>query len=111
MAVNVPTMVLERAMHPDFLSNTYLVGEEGGEGFFVDAGGPVAALIEAAGAHGITPTHILLTHHHGDHVFEVPALVARWPGLEVLIHPDERALVDGATGTMAPGEPVTVERP
>ena len=28
-------------MHPQFLSNTYLVGEPGGAGFFVDAGGPV----------------------------------------------------------------------
>ena len=28
-------------MHPQYLSNTYLVGREGGAGFFVDAGGPV----------------------------------------------------------------------
>src|SRR5436305_1463911 len=29
-------MVIERSMHPQFLSNTYLVGQEGGQGFFVD---------------------------------------------------------------------------
>ncbi len=95
-------------MHPDFLSNTYLVGEEGGSGFFVDAGGPVGPLIEAADAHGITPTHILLTHHHVDHVSDIGELTARWPDLEVLIHGDERSLVDGTTGTMTPGETVTV---
>jgi hydroxyacylglutathione hydrolase len=97
-------MVLERSMHPTYLSNTYLVGEEDGGGFFVDAGGPVAPLIEAADRHAITPTHVLLTHHHGDHVAELGTLLERWPDLEVLIHADERPLVLGTTGTMAPGE-------
>jgi hydroxyacylglutathione hydrolase len=100
-------MVLERSMHPQFLSNTYLVGEEGGEGFFVDAGGPVDPLIEAAEEHDITPTHVLLTHHHGDHVMELDKLLERWPGMEVLIHDDEPE-VPGTTGTMAPGEAVVV---
>ena len=59
-------MVIERSMDPNWLSNTYLVGQEGGEGFFVDAGGPVTPLIAAAERHEITPTHVLLTHHHHD---------------------------------------------
>jgi hydroxyacylglutathione hydrolase len=99
-------MVLERSMHPDFLSNTYLAGREGEEAFFVDAGGPVAPLVAAAERHGLEPTHVLLTHHHGDHVAELGALRARWPGLEVLIHPDEP--FDGATGALVPGEPLRV---
>jgi glyoxylase-like metal-dependent hydrolase (beta-lactamase superfamily II) len=101
-------MVLERSMHPQFLSNTYLVGRDGGEGFFVDAGGPVTPLIAEAERRGIEPTHVLLTHHHFDHVSELEQLTARWPGLQVLIHPDEQDLVEGATGTMTPGEPITV---
>jgi glyoxylase-like metal-dependent hydrolase (beta-lactamase superfamily II) len=101
-------MVLERSMHPQFLSNTYLVGRDGGEGFFVDAGGPVTPLIAEAERRGIEPTHVLLTHHHFDHVSELEQLTARWPGLQVLIHPEEQDLVDGATGTMTPGEPITV---
>ncbi|MCW3048547.1 MAG: fold metallo-hydrolase [Solirubrobacterales bacterium] len=101
-------MVLERSMHPQFLSNTYLVGQDGGEGFFVDAGGPVAPLIAEAERRGIEPTHVLLTHHHFDHVSELEQLTARWPGLEVLIHPDEQELVAGTTGTMTPGQPITV---
>ncbi|HEU4978365.1 MAG TPA: MBL fold metallo-hydrolase [Solirubrobacteraceae bacterium] len=101
-------MIVERSLHPQFLSNTYLVGTEGGQGFFVDAGGPVAPLIEAAGKHGIEPTHVLITHHHHDHVSELPALKERWPALEVLVHPDERELMEGATGTMQPGEAIRV---
>ena len=55
-------------MNDQFLSNTYLVSDEAGGGFFVDAGGPVEPLIEAAERDGVTPTHVLLTHHHFDHV-------------------------------------------
>jgi hydroxyacylglutathione hydrolase len=84
-------MIVERSLHPRFLSNTYLVADgEGGPGFFVDAGGPLAPLVEAAKRMQIEPTHVLLTHHHFDHVSEVGALCKRWPKLEVLIHPLER---------------------
>ena len=96
-------MILERSMHPQYLSNTYLVGEPGGAAFFVDAGGPVSPLIAAAERHGMTPTHVLLTHHHHDHVVELAELLERWPDMQVLIHPAERD-VDGVTGDLDPGE-------
>jgi hydroxyacylglutathione hydrolase len=104
-------MIVERAMHPQFLSNTYLVADgEGGPAFFVDAGGPVESLNKAAERLELTPTHVLLTHHHFDHVSEAGALRKRWPGLEVLIQPLERELLEGgvqggvATGTVDAGE-------
>ena len=100
-------MILERSMHPQFLSNTFLVAAQpGGEAFFVDAGGPMEPLFEAVERHGLTPTHVLLTHHHHDHISEVPAILERWPDAEVLIHPAERDLVDTATGTMDAGTTV-----
>ena len=87
-------VIVERASNPQFVSNTYLVADgEGGPAFFVDAGGPVAPLIETADRRGLRPTHVLLTHHHFDHVCEVQALRERWPGLEVLISPLERDLL------------------
>jgi glyoxylase-like metal-dependent hydrolase (beta-lactamase superfamily II) len=87
-------MIVERSTHPQFISNTFLVADgEGGPAFFVDAGGPVAPLIEAAERHGLEPSHVLLTHHHYDHVCELDALLARWPDLEVLISAHERALL------------------
>jgi hydroxyacylglutathione hydrolase len=100
-------MIIERATHPRFLSNTYLVADgQGGPAFFVDAGGPVEPLVAAAERLGLTPTHVLLTHHHFDHVSEVGALRERWPKLEVLIHPIERELLEEgvATGTVEPGQ-------
>ncbi len=101
-------MVVETSLNSQFLSNTYLVGEDGGAAFFVDAGGPVEPLIEAARRRGMTPTHVLLTHHHYDHVCELDKLLEAWPDMAVLIHPAERDLVEGATGDMTPGEPVRV---
>ncbi|HEV2922468.1 MAG TPA: MBL fold metallo-hydrolase [Solirubrobacteraceae bacterium] len=92
-------MIVEHSTHPQFVSNTYLVADgRGGPAFFVDAGGPVEPLIEAAERLGLTPTHVLLTHHHYDHVSEVGALRERWPKLEVLISPLERDLLGGGTG-------------
>ncbi len=86
-------MIVETAMHPQFLSNTYLVADgHGGPAFFVDAGGPVSPLIAAAERLDVTPTHVLLTHHHFDHVCDVGALRDRWPELDVLISPLEREL-------------------
>ena len=102
-------MIIERSLHPQFLSNTYLVADgQGGPAFFVDAGGPVEPLIAAAERLGVTPTHVLLTHHHFDHVSEVGALRERWPKLEVADPPaGARARGGGAeqgTGTIEPGE-------
>jgi hydroxyacylglutathione hydrolase len=97
-------MLIERSLHPHFLSNTYLVAaQEGGEAFFVDAGGPLEPLFEAVDRLSLNPTHVLLTHHHFDHVCEVPVLTERWPGLDVLIHPAEADLVETATATMEAG--------
>lgn len=101
-------MIVERAVLPGFLTNTYLVGEPGGAAFFVDAGGPVEPLVEVAERERMTPTHVLLTHHHGDHVADLPKLLERWPGLEVLIHPAERDLVTGVTGELPPGEQLRI---
>ena len=91
-------MILERSLHPQFVSNTFLIADgRGGPAVFIDAGGPVAPLIEAADRHGLIPTHVLLTHHHYDHVCELGELLGRWPGLEVLISSGERELLSAAT--------------
>jgi len=91
-------MLVEYATHPQFVSNTYLVADgQGGPAFFIDAGGPVEGLIETAERLALTPTHVLLTHHHFDHVSEVPALLKRWPKLQVLISKREQDLLAAAS--------------
>jgi len=98
-------MIVERSMHDQWLSNTYVVADEpGGHAVMIDAGGPVAPLLEFLRRGQLTLTHILLTHHHHDHIAELDAVLERYPGTPVLIHEAERELVPQATGMLAPGE-------
>jgi glyoxylase-like metal-dependent hydrolase (beta-lactamase superfamily II) len=102
-------MIVERSMHPDWLSNTYLVAAgPGGDGFLVDAGGPVRPLLDQAATNDIAISHVLLTHHHHDHVAELAAVRDRFPDAQVLIHPDERELLEGATGDLQPDEELEI---
>jgi glyoxylase-like metal-dependent hydrolase (beta-lactamase superfamily II) len=100
-------MIVERSMADQWLSNTYLVAAgPNTDAFLVDAGGPLDRLFAKADEHGLTVTHILLTHHHGDHVAELGQALERWPEAQVLAHPEER--VPGTTGDLNPGDEVTV---
>ena len=100
-------MIVERSMTDDWLSNTYLVAAgPQGEAFVVDAGGPMDPLFAKADEHGLTVTHILLTHHHHDHVAELGKALERWPEAQVLAHPDER--VPGTTGDLQPGDELEI---
>ena len=56
-------------MHPDWLSNAYLVAdEEGGSAVFVDSGADVRPLLAAAERWHVQPAYVLRTHSHHDHV-------------------------------------------
>jgi hydroxyacylglutathione hydrolase len=102
-------MILERSMNSDYLSNTYLVASgPGSDAFFVDAGGPVEPLLEKVAEHDLRVSHVLLTHHHGDHVAEIGKIVERFPDVEVLIHPEERRLVPAANRDLLPGDQLAI---
>jgi glyoxylase-like metal-dependent hydrolase (beta-lactamase superfamily II) len=56
-------------MDDGWLSNAYLVADEpGGAAVFVDSGAPLEPLIRAAEEWRVTPSHVLRTHAHADHV-------------------------------------------
>ena len=80
-------MLIERSMHPQWLSNAYLLAAEpGGAAVFVDSGAPLEPLHAAVEREGLTPTHLLTTHSHPDHVAGDDELVARY-GLELVKGP------------------------
>ena len=66
-------------MHPEWLSNAYLVADEpGGTAVFVDSGGPLEPLLEAVERERVLVTHLLVTHAHHDHVAGNDELVRRF---------------------------------
>jgi hydroxyacylglutathione hydrolase len=77
-------VLIERSMHPGYLSKAYLVADEpGGTAVFVDSGAPLGPLLEVVEREGLTVTHVLTTHGHHDHIeghdelrrrFDVPAI-------------------------------------
>jgi hydroxyacylglutathione hydrolase len=84
-------VIVERTEHPSWLSNAYLVADrEGGHGVLVDSNGVNQPLIDAAQRLGISVTHVLVTHHHHDHVVTCEEDARRF-GVPVLAHPLTRS--------------------
>jgi glyoxylase-like metal-dependent hydrolase (beta-lactamase superfamily II) len=95
-------------MHPEWLSNAYLVADEpGGHGVIVDSGGPSAPLLEAVERHGVKVEHLLLTHHHQDHIAENHVYQERL-GVEILAHPLEAEQLADVDRTIEPGDTLEV---
>jgi hydroxyacylglutathione hydrolase len=100
-------VIVERSMNDDFLSNTYVVADEpGGHAVMIDAGGPVGPLLDFLRRGQLTLTHVLITHHHRDHVRQIGDVLDRHPDALVLVHELERDRVPAATATIAPGTTV-----
>ena len=77
-------MILERAEHPTWTSNAYLVADgDGGHGVLVDSNGVEEQLLALIDEKNITITHVLVTHQHGDHVVDVTGLAQRF-GVKVV---------------------------
>jgi glyoxylase-like metal-dependent hydrolase (beta-lactamase superfamily II) len=62
-------VLVERSLHPHYLSNAYLVAdEEGGKAIYVDSGAPLEPLRAAVELWRVSPELVLRTHAHSDHV-------------------------------------------
>jgi glyoxylase-like metal-dependent hydrolase (beta-lactamase superfamily II) len=72
-------MLVERSMHPGYLSNAYVVADEpGGTAVFVDSGAPLGPLLSAVERWRVRPHCVLRTHAHHDHVEHEADLLARY---------------------------------
>ncbi|MDQ4081554.1 MAG: MBL fold metallo-hydrolase, partial [Actinomycetota bacterium] len=62
-------MQFERSMHPEWLSNAYLVWDEATrEAFFVDSGAPLEPLVAVVEREALRVAGLLTTHGDHDHV-------------------------------------------
>jgi hydroxyacylglutathione hydrolase len=72
-------VILERSMDSNWLSNAFVLGDEpGGVAVFVDSGAPLEPLLATVERERLTPTHVLRTHGHVDHVVYEDELTSRF---------------------------------
>jgi hydroxyacylglutathione hydrolase len=72
-------VILERSMDGNWLSNAFVLGDEpGGVAVFVDSGAPLEPLLAVVERERLTPTHVLRTHGHVDHVAYEDELTSRF---------------------------------
>lgn len=102
-------MKIITSQNPDFLSNTYLlIDEVTNTAALIDAGGPLQPLLKILERENLTLSHLLLTHHHYDHVCETAAVLAFAPNVAVFAHPLEGHRLDFPTQECVDGQIVTV---
>jgi hydroxyacylglutathione hydrolase len=86
----------------------WLLADAAGNALIVDPGeaAPVLATLQRE---RLTPTGILLTHHHPDHIGGVPGILAKHPDLQVVAPHDPR--ITTATRRVSEGERVVFAVP
>lgn len=93
-----------------FAQNAYVVWRRGGrEALVIDPGFDVEAIADVLAANDLTPTAILNTHGHADHIAGNAEMKARHPGAPLLIGRNEAHLLgDPSANLSAPfGLPFT----
>ena len=111
----------------DWMTNCYVLYVAGSSDcWIVDAGFEPEPLIEYVRQQHLTPSQVVLTHAHVDHIAGLSALRAFWSDLPILIHEAERAfltepmlnlssaldqalIAPTATGTLAPGQTLDLD--
>ena len=98
------SLIIEKSMSSNWLSNTWLVGDElGGHAVLIDTGGPTEPILQAIADHRLTVTHVLCTHHHYDHVANNSVYSARF-GCPICGHGSESPMFGDLDVELADGE-------
>lgn len=93
-------MITTRSMHPEWLSNSYLVADHaGGAAVIIDAGAPIEPILSAADELGVRVAYVLLTHQHQDHTLNTVALEERY-GAPVIYPEDVDAELSFVVGEL-----------
>jgi glyoxylase-like metal-dependent hydrolase (beta-lactamase superfamily II) len=98
-------VIVERVEHPQWTSNAYLLAEgDGGSGVLVDSNGE-QGLLDEVESRRLSITHVLVTHHHPDHIVGVETLAERF-GVPLVGHPLTQEVGVPLTETVEDGDKI-----
>jgi len=100
--VTAETYSLDVIVSPPFMENTYILRRpDRTDCVIVDPGFQPQRIIQHIEAAGLTPTHILLTHGHVDHIAGNQALKERWPQIPLLIGRGDAHMLTDAVANLS----------
>ncbi|MEM1355339.1 MAG: MBL fold metallo-hydrolase [Planctomycetota bacterium] len=89
MSTSSPSLSIQTHTLGQWMTNCYVVSS-GGECWIVDAGFEPQPMLDAIEASGLTPTQVILTHGHLDHIAGLWTVRERYSDLPILIHRAEK---------------------
>jgi len=82
-------------------TNCYIVWDEDKTCAVVDCGGEAQKVAQFLEEKGLTPSHLLLTHGHGDHIGGVEGFLKRYPQVKVALAREDLELIGDRVKSMA----------
>ena len=97
-------MFVVSSQDPRYLSNSYLVADKsGGAALLVDGGTPTGPIHAAVEEHGLSPSHLFVTHRHPDHIAHVREYAERY-SIPICGHREEARACGGFDVELEGGE-------
>lgn len=82
-------------------TNCYIVWDENAVCAVVDIGGQAEKVAEFIEERHLKPSHILLTHGHGDHIGGVEGFLTMYPHVKVVMAPEDVEMITDRQKSMA----------
>lgn len=87
-------MTIKTFPNGQLMVNTYLITDSKKNGVIIDPGYDISELLREIEDKSITPSAVLLTHAHYDHVAGIPDLQKKYPDINVYLFEQDKKLLE-----------------
>lgn len=84
------------------MTNCYIVSSDSKSCVIIDPASDADDIISTVEKTNLTPTAVLLTHGHFDHIYALPELMERFPAIKVYIHKEEEQYLRNTSLNLSP---------